>query len=74
MNILDLKRKLLPLNGFMGGSPSSSSGTSTTGLPDWAKGYAQDTLAKQSALSEVPYQTYDADRIQGFTPMQEQAR
>ena len=75
MNILDLKRKLMPLNGFMGGgSPASSSGTSTTGLPDWAKGYAQDTLAKQSALSEVPYQTYDADRIQGFTPMQEQAR
>ena len=56
MNILDLKRKLMPLNGFMGGSPASSSGTSTTGLPDWAKGYAQDTLAKQAALSERPYE------------------
>jgi len=74
MNILDLKRKLLPLNGFMGGSPASSSGTSTTGLPDWAKGYAQDTLAKQSALSERPYEAYGANRIQGFDPMQVQAQ
>ena len=70
MNILDLKRKLMPLNGFMGGSPASSSGTSTTGLPDWAKGYAQDTLAKQSALANRPYEAYKADRIQGFDPMQ----
>ena len=75
MNILDLKRKLLPLSGFMGGgSPASSSSTTTTGLPEWAKGYAQDTLAKQSALSERPYEAYGANRIQGFTPMQEQAK
>ena len=75
MNILDLKRKLLPLSGYMGGgSPASSSGTTTTGLPEWAKGYAQDTLAKQSALSERPYEAYGANRIQGFTPMQEQAK
>ena len=57
-----------------GGSGPSSTSTSTTGLPDWAKGYAQETLAKQNALSDVPYQTYDADRIQGLTPMQEEAR
>jgi microsomal dipeptidase-like Zn-dependent dipeptidase len=57
-----------------GGSGPSSTSTSTTDLPEWAKGYAQETLAKQYALSDVPYQTYDADRIQGLTPMQEQAR
>lgn len=75
MNILDLKRKLMPLSGYMGGgSPASSSTTSTTGLPEWAKGYAQDTLAKQAALSDRPYEAYGANRIQGFTPMQEQAR
>jgi hypothetical protein len=74
MNILDLKRKLLPLNGFMSGSPASSSGTSTTGLPDWAKGYAQDTLAKQAALAARPYEAYGANRIQGFDPMQVQAQ
>jgi len=57
-----------------GGSPASSSSTTTTGLPEWAKGYAQDTLAKQSALSDRPYEAYGANRIQGFTPMQEQAK
>lgn len=57
-----------------GGSPASSSGTSTTGLPEWAKGYAQDTLAKQAALSDRPYEAYGANRIQGFTPMQETAK
>lgn len=75
MNILDLKRKLMPLSGYMGGgSPASSSTTSTTGLPEWAKGYAQETLAKQAALSDRPYEAYGANRIQGFTPMQEQAK
>ena len=65
----------MPLSGYMGGgSPASSSSTATTGLPEWAKGYAQDTLAKQSALSDRPYEAYGANRIQGFTPMQEQAR
>ena len=65
----------MPLSGYMGGgSPASSSTTSTTGLPEWAKGYAQDTLAKQAALSDRPYEAYGANRIQGFTPMQEQAR
>ncbi len=65
----------MPLNGFMGGgSPASSSGTSTTGLPDWAKGYAQDTLAKQAALAARPYEAYGANRIQGFDPMQVQAQ
>ena len=65
----------MPLNGFMGGgSPASSSGTSTTGLPDWAKGYAQDTLAKQAALANRPYEAYEAKRIQGFDPMQLQAQ
>jgi hypothetical protein len=75
MNILDLKRKLLPMSGFQGGGSSpSSTTTSTTGLPEWAKGYAQDTLAKQAALSNRPYEAYDAPRIQGFTPMQVQAQ
>jgi hypothetical protein len=74
MNILDLKRKLLPMSGLYSGGGSSSTQTQTSGLPEWALPYAQDTLAKQSALSEVPYQAYGGDRIQGFTPMQETAR
>jgi hypothetical protein len=74
MNILDLKRKLLPMSGFYSGGGSSPTSTTTGGLPEWAMSYAQDTLAKQAALSEVPYQAYGGNRIQGFTPMQETAR
>jgi len=58
-------------------APSTPSKTTQTAdLPDWAKGYAQDTLAKGAALTDLtqnPYKTYDADRIAGFQPLQEQA-
>lgn len=73
MNILDLKRKLLPMSGFYSGGGSSPTSTTTGGLPEWAIPYAQNTLAKQAALSEVPYQAYGGNRIQGFTPMQQNA-
>jgi hypothetical protein len=65
-----------------GGSSSSapsnttSTSTQTTDLPDWAKGYAKDTLAKGAALTDVnqnPYQQYTGARIAGFSPMQQQA-
>lgn len=61
-----------------GGSSSPSSTTvSSTELPDWAKGYAKDTLANAANLTDInknPYQTYDQPRIAGFSPMQEQAQ
>jgi hypothetical protein len=62
-----------------GGGNQSSSGTSTqiSELPEWAKGYAKDTLAKAGALTDVnqnPYQAYGANRIAGFSPMQQQAQ
>ena len=80
MNILDAKRKLLPLSGYMGdsggggggGQPSST--TQTTELPDWARPYAKDVLARGSALTDInqnPYQTYGANRIAGFSPLQQ---
>lgn len=62
------------MSGPQSGGGSSSTSTTTSGLPEWALPYAQDTLAKQSALSDVAYQPYGGDRIQGFTPMQETAR
>lgn len=74
MNILDLKRKLLPMSGPQSGGGSSPTSTTTGGLPDWAQGYAQETLAKQSALSDRPYEAYQGNRIQGFSPLQEQAK
>jgi len=48
----------------------------TTELPEWAKPYAKDILAKGQALTDVnqnPYQTYNQNRIAGFSPMQQQA-
>lgn len=61
-----------------GGSPApSSSQTQISELPEWAKGYAKDTLAKAGALTDIsqnPYKPYEANRIAGFSPLQEQAQ
>ena len=63
-----------------GGSSSSPTQQSTqvSELPEWAKPYAQETLAKAQTLTAQPYQTYNAPRIQGFTQdqltAQQQAR
>jgi len=57
-------------------TPANTTQTTTQELPEWARGYAKDTLAKASALTDVnqnPYQTYDANRIAGFSPLQQQA-
>ena len=59
-----------------GGSGPAQSQTTTTDLPEWARGYAKDILAKGSALTDTntnPYQTYGKDRIAGFQPLQQQA-
>jgi hypothetical protein len=61
-----------------GGSPApSSSQTQVSELPEWARGYAKDTLSKTAALTDInqnPYQTYGKDRIAGFSPLQQQAQ
>ena len=62
--------------GSSGGQPADTTQTTTQELPEWARGYAKDTLAKASALTDIsknPYQVYGADRIAGFQPMQQQA-
>lgn len=83
MNILDFKRKLLPLSGYMGdsggggGGNASQTQTTTAELPEWARPYAKNILAKGSALTDInqnPYQQYGANRIAGFSPMQQQAQ
>lgn len=65
-------------DGGGGGSsaPATQSSTQTSELPEWARGYAKDALAKGAALTDVnqnPYQTYTGERIAGFSPMQQQA-
>jgi hypothetical protein len=57
-----------------GGSGTPSTQTTITELPEWARGYAQETLGKAAAVSSQPYQTYGAERIAGFSPLQLQAQ
>ena len=56
-----------------GGSSAPSETTQKTDLPDWAKPYAQETLEKTKQLTSAPYQAYNAPRIAGFSPLQEQS-
>lgn len=57
-----------------GGQPAST--TQTQELPEWARGYAKDVLAKGQALTDVsqnPYQPYGAQRIADFGSLQKTA-
>lgn len=68
--------RLYPMDGGGGGSPSQTQ-TQVSELPEWAKGYAKDTLSKTAALTDVsqnPYKPYEANRIAGFSPLQQQAQ
>lgn len=57
-----------------GGTPADQTVTQTAELPEWAKPYAKETLAKTQALTSEPYQTYGGERIAGFTPAQTQTQ
>ena len=59
-----------------GGSSVPSSTTQTAELPEWARPYAKDVLAKGAALTDTkqhPYPVYGGERIAGFQPLQQQA-
>ena len=59
-----------------GGSSTPSKTTQVSDLPEWAKPYAKETLGKTQALTDInqnPYQTYQGERVAGFTPLQQQA-
>lgn len=57
-----------------GGSstPTNQNVTQTT-IPEYAKPYVEKMLGKAEALTEAPYQSYQGERIAGFTPMQQQS-
>jgi len=59
-----------------GGAPAPDKTTQVTELPEWARPYAKDVLARGAALTDInqnPYQTYGANRIAGFSPFQQMA-
>jgi hypothetical protein len=86
MNLLGMKRKLLPLGspqgggkggGGGGGAPPPASQTVTqTAIPEYARPYVESMLGKSEALTDInqnPYQSYGGQRIAGFNPTQERA-
>jgi hypothetical protein len=64
--------RLYPMGDDPAPAPSNTTNT-TTSIPDYAKPYVEKMLGQTEALSATPYQTYDRERIAGFTPMQQQA-
>jgi hypothetical protein len=59
-----------------GGSAPADKTTQTVELPEWARPYAKNVLAKGAALTDInqnPYQQYGGNRIAGFSPMQMQS-
>jgi len=59
-----------------GGQPADTTQTQTSELPEWARGYAKDVLAKGQALTDInqnPYQSYSGDRIAPFSNLQRES-
>ena len=87
MNLLGMKRKLLPFSGPMGGGgkgggggsappPPASQTVTQTAIPEYARPYVESMLGKSEALTDInqnPYQSYGGQRIAGFNPTQERA-
>lgn len=47
--------------------------TSASELPDWAKTYVTDMLTSARQIGQRPYQPYGGQRFAGFNPLQQQA-
>jgi hypothetical protein len=86
MNLLGMKRKLLPLGSPQGGGkggggggsapPPASQTVTQTAIPEYARPYVESMLGKSEALTDInqnPYQSYGGQRIAGFNPVQERA-
>ena len=86
MNLLGMKRKLLPFSGPMGGGGKGGGGgggqapsqqtVSNTSIPEYARPYVEKMLGQTEALTDInqnPYQTYGGQRIADFNPTQQKA-
>lgn len=57
-------------------APANTTQVQTAELPEWARGYAKDILAKGQALTDInqnPYQTYGGERTADFSNLQKQS-
>lgn len=60
-----------------GGSPGAQTSTGTTytsNIPEYAQQPFMNLVGKSEALSSTPYQPFTGQRIEGFTPLQQQAQ
>ena len=55
-----------------GGAPASQTVTQTT-IPEYARPYVERMLGQSEALTQTGYMPYGGQRLQAFTPMQQQA-
>ena len=74
MNILDMKRKLLPLSGYMGGGGDSGGGSSTstsynTNIPEYARPFVETMLG--TAQQQV-YEYGPSDAVYEDVPVYEE--
>jgi len=66
----------IKLHGGGGGGDTQSTGTTTSyqsNLPEYAKPYYEEMMARAGGESRTPYQAYGKDRVAPFTPAQGQA-
>lgn len=56
-----------------GGGGQTGTQTQVTELPEWARPYAQNILAKGEALTEKPYTPYQGERYAGLSDLQKTA-
>lgn len=57
-----------------GGGGSGKQVSYTTNIPEWAQQPFMDLVGKSEALAEAPYTPFTGQRIEGFTPLQQQAQ
>lgn len=59
-----------------GSQPANTTQVQTQELPEWARGYAKDVLAKGQAITDIsqnPYQAYGGERTAGFSNLQKES-
>lgn len=68
-------RRVYPLDFGGGDAPQQTSSTTTVNnvnIPDYARPYVEDMLGRSNALTtQNPYQSYQGQRVAGFTPLQQ---
>jgi hypothetical protein len=67
-------RKIKPQGGGGGGQQTSTGTTYTSNIPEYAQQPFMNLVGKSEALSNTPYQPFTGQRIEGFTPLQQQAQ